>query len=140
MYQYSDQILGPTPDFEDSDLSYEQAEEIEKHIRKLKKQVKDMRKGKKKSKKKMKELKKQLKMLIEDYQRIMELANKHYKENLEERVQVLELQCQQLQQEQLLQEATSNAFLKLLGLTSGPMNLLPSQTQPVNELPAPRDQ
>lgn len=67
MNQYSDQILGLAPNFEDSDLFYEQTEEMEKHFRKLKKQVKGMRKGKRKGKKKMKELEKQLQMLAEDY-------------------------------------------------------------------------
>ena len=146
MSSYADQVLGPDFGSGGSDLRSDQREAIEKMIRKMGKSGKK-KKGKA-VKKKLKRLEEQLQVLAADHQRLVKLETKLHKKKKgnkgkaqkhhSKQLRVLELQCQQ--QQQWLQDATLNLFLKLLGSATVSVNWLPPQAQPVIELPPPRGQ
>ena len=147
MNDYVGQVLGPISGSGSSDLRSDQREAVEKMIRKMGKSGKN-KKGKR-TKRKLKKLEEQLQVLAANHQRLLELENERHKKkhkrkgkgkkgrkNQAKQLKALEPQCQQ----QCLQDAALNLFLKLLGSATVSVNWLPPQSQPVIELPPPRGQ
>lgn len=146
MGTYADQILGSDSGSEGSDLFFAHMNAIEKQVRKGKKRAK------RKDKKKLRKLEKQLRVLEQEQERVTELEKKlrklkkrkkdkrgkgRNKKKLKEQIEVLDQAYQQ--QKLWVQEVLANIFLKILGSANLPVNWLPSQSQTVLELPAPRD-
>ena len=145
MNTYAEEILGSDPGSGTSDLLSDQWEVVEKLIRKMENSGKK-KKGKR-TRKKLKRLEEQIQVLAEDYQRLVKLETKVHKKkkskkgkvkkNQSKQLRTLELQCQQ--QHLWTQEILANTFLRILSSTTGSMNWLPPQSQPVIELPPSRD-
>ena len=136
MSTYTDQILGPVPGSEDSDLFSAQLAAALGSKRHKKK-------GGKKYKKKLKKLEKQIQVLALDHQLLMELEKKLHKQKkgkkgkgkkkLKKQLRTLELQRQQRQP--WWQDAMTVSIPKLLDLMIASKSGQPLKPQPPLALP-----